>query len=224
MSHRSPRIAWSISPLGDSALLLQCEDRIDAADNEAVHAAARWIRDQGIAGCQDLVPAYASLAVHFDPRLWDVESLSSRLRWLPDEIQQITRQRDRVVTLPVRYGGDQGPDLDDVSSRCGLSPEAFIGRHSASEYRVLFLGFSPGFAYLGGMDPSLAVPRRSSPRRVVPAGSVGIGGAQTGVYPSATPGGWHLIGRTGTRLFVALGEPPCLLQRHVRPQAHRGTT
>ena len=209
---RSPHVVWNISPLGDSALLLECGDRVDHAVNDAVHTAARWIRGQELVGCPDLVPAYVSLAVHFDPARWDVESLSARLQPLFTEVGRTTSERGRLVTIPVRYGGEAGPDLMDVSSRCGLSAAAFIERHSAPDYRVMFLGFSPGFAYLGGLDPALVVPRRSSPRRAVPPGSVGIGGTHTGVYPSVTPGGWHLIGRTGERLFDAYAASPSVLQ------------
>jgi KipI family sensor histidine kinase inhibitor len=205
-------MVWSLAPIGDSALLVECGQHIDDALNDAVHDVAGWIRGQGFEGCPDVVPAYASLVVHFDPTRWDAESLAARIRPYLNAPTVSTSQHGRLVTLPVHYGGEDGPDLADVAARCGLSAEALVDRHSAPAYRVAFLGFAPGFAYLGGLDPALAVARRDSPRPSVPAGSVGIGGAQTGIYPSATPGGWHLIGRTPLRLFDAHAEPPCLLQ------------
>ncbi|RKP58548.1 5-oxoprolinase subunit PxpB [Pararobbsia silviterrae] len=117
----------------------------------------------------------------------------------------------RLIELPVHYGGVDGPDIEAVARHAGLSVEALIERHAQTEYTVYFLGFQPGFAYLGGLDPALAAPRRKEPRVRVPAGSVGIGGAQTGVYPTASPGGWQLIGRTPATLFDAERDPPSLL-------------
>lgn len=118
----------------------------------------------------------------------------------------------RLVEIPVHYGGSDGPDIDAVAKHTGLSVDALIERHSAAEYTVYFLGFQPGFAYLGGLDPALATPRRKDPRVTVPAGSVGIGGEQTGVYPTASPGGWQLIGRTSAVLFDPNRDPPSLLE------------
>lgn len=117
----------------------------------------------------------------------------------------------RIVEIPVRYGGEDGPDLADVAAHTGLTPEEVVQRHTAGSYTVYFLGFQPGFAYLGGLDPALATPRRAEPRLAVPAGAVGIGGEQTGVYPAAAPGGWQLIGRTELALFLPERDPPSLL-------------
>ena len=122
------------------------------------------------------------------------------------------RAQGRLVELPVQYGGAEGPDIEGVARHVGLSVEALIERHAAIEYTVYFLGFQPGFAYLGGLDPALATPRRKEPRLHVPAGSVGIGGEQTGVYPTASPGGWQLIGRTAEVLFDPNRDPPSLLE------------
>ena len=120
-------------------------------------------------------------------------------------------QLRHTITIPVTYGGEAGPDLQTVSAHTGLSAETIIERHSARLYRVFCLGFLPGFAYLGGLDPALATPRRATPRLSIPAGSVAIGGSQTAVYPSATPGGWHIIGRTDTTLFDAARQRPAVL-------------
>ncbi|MDO8273580.1 MAG: 5-oxoprolinase subunit PxpB [Gammaproteobacteria bacterium] len=117
----------------------------------------------------------------------------------------------QTITIPVTYGGEAGPDLQIVSAHTGLSEEAIMERHSAGLYRVFCLGFLPGFAYLGGLDPALAIPRRATPRLSIPAGSVAIGGSQTAVYPSATPGGWHIIGRTDVTLFDPASQRPALL-------------
>lgn len=117
-----------------------------------------------------------------------------------------------AITIPVSYGGDAGPDLTAAAQHCGLSPEDFVRRHHAREYYVQNLGFMPGFAYLGGLDPALHLPRKTTPATRVPAGSVAIGGSFTGVYPAASPGGWHVIGRTTLALFDVHAESPCLLQ------------
>jgi inhibitor of KinA len=117
----------------------------------------------------------------------------------------------RLVEIPVCYGGELGEDLEEVARRHGLTPEEFATIHASTDYRVYLLGFVPGFAYLGNLDSRIATPRRDTPRPHVPAGSVAIGGDQTGVYPLETPGGWHLVGRTPVRMFTPETEPPCLL-------------
>lgn len=203
---------WTVSFLGDSALRLDFGERIDQAVNDAVHAAAAWVRALDLPGCVDVVPAYASLTVHFDPSVADVTMLRRELLPRPDGLPATARTSRKTVVIPVRYGGEAGPDLDDVASHAGLSAETVIARHHAAEYRVMCLGFSPGFAYLGGLDPALATPRRATPRESVAAGSVGIGGAQTAVYPSTTPGGWQIIGRTDGPLFDPAAVPPSRLQ------------
>lgn len=162
-------------------------------------------------GVLNLHPAFASVLIDFDPRRHrhsDLEALvRERLSAQPAE----TAVESRLVEIPVCYGGADGPDLEEVARHTGLDPELVIQRHSAAEYRVYFLGFSPGFPYLGGMPAELATPRLPSPRKRVPAGSIAIGGLQTGVYPMESPGGWRLIGRTSLRLFDAAAEPPALL-------------
>lgn len=203
--------APTISPLGDDALLLRWGDGIDAAMNARVHAFAARLRAAAPAWLVDVVPAYASAAVFFDGAC-DAVQIAQTLRSLasaPGETAQATPPR--LVELPVCYGGEHGPDLADVASHCGRSPDEVIARHTAVDYTVAMLGFSPGFPYLLGLDPALATPRLATPRTRVPAGSVGIGGAQTGVYPDAGPGGWQLIGRTPRRLFDATRAAPSML-------------
>jgi len=210
----------TIEPLGERALLLRWPQQIDAVINAEVHACVSHLRASAPDWIEDIVPAYASLAVVLDP----VQSLASRITcsearaWvqralasLPSGDGPIPTTTARLVEIRVDYGGDAGPDLAAVADHCGLTEAEVIRRHTDVEYRVAMLGFSPGFPYLLGMDPGLAMPRREQPRRNVPAGSVGIGGEQTGIYPQAGPGGWQLIGRTPLSLFDARREPASLL-------------
>jgi len=200
----------TIGLLGDSALLLTFGAGIDPAVNDRVHQLSRAITRASLPGILGLVPAYASLAVHFDPLRWEPESLAQALEALRGE--QASAAPPRTVVIPVLYGGEDGPDLEEVARHCGLAPADVIARHCSGHYRVHFLGFSPGFPYLGGLDPALAAPRRATPRTRVPRGSVGIAGPQTGIYPLETPGGWQIIGRTPLDLFDPLREEPCLLR------------
>jgi KipI family sensor histidine kinase inhibitor len=202
--------AVRFDPLGDSALLLTFGDGIDPAINDRVHHLAGLLGRGDLPGLLGLVPSYAALAVHFDPLVWDHAALARELGRL--EAAPGDPVPPRTVVIPVRYGGASGPDLGEVAAHCGLSEAEVVARHSAPLYRVHFLGFAPGFPYLGGLDPALATPRRDTPRTAVPMGSVGIAGSQTGIYPLETPGGWRLIGRTPLTLFDPQREPPCLLR------------
>ena len=151
-----------------------------------------------------------NLTVELDHAAPDLENLLEALQaaWSRSEAVDFQSRR---IEIPVRYGGAEGPDLDEVARHSGLSREEVVRLHQAGEYTVYFLGFQPGFAYLGGMDPRLATARRKEPRVAVPAGTLGIGGEQTGIYPSAAPGGWQLIGRTSVLLFDPARDPPSLL-------------
>ena len=158
-----------------------------------------------------MVPTYRSATVHYLPHLLEYAALVQLLRPLT-ETQGGAGPFGAPVEIPVLYGGPWGPDLEEVAAHCGMTPEQVIAAHSAPCYRIYMLGFTPGFPYLGGMDPRLATPRRKEPRIRIPAGSVGIAGSQTGVYPIESPGGWQLIGRTPLRLFDLGSDPPILLQ------------
>lgn len=216
----------AIEPLGESALLLRFGSIIDRALNDRVHATAAALWAAALPGVEDIAPAYASLLLRFDPRRWpDASQLVAAVREVLARTEAGAGDAEpagtAVVELPVCYGGEHGPDLAEVAALSGLAAAAVIARHVAGDYRVAMLGFAPGFAYLLGLDPKLAVPRLSSPRLRVPAGSVAIGGAQTGVYPSVLPGGWRLIGRTPLRLFDPARAPPARLApgQHVHLRA-----
>jgi KipI family sensor histidine kinase inhibitor len=160
----------------------------------------------------NLHPAFASVLVDFDPRLHTHEEMEALVR---DRLASASLDQDalaRAVEIPVEFGGECGPDLDDVASHTGLTPASVIETFSAAEYMVYFVGFSTCFPYLGGLPPQLATPRLAAPRKHVPEGSVAIGGSQAGVYPLPSPGGWRLIGRTGLRLFDRSAEPPAMLR------------
>jgi inhibitor of KinA len=182
---------------------------VAAATHARVRAACETIRRHLGDAITDLVPAYTTLSLWYDPSVWRFDDLARHVLALTEDSAPVDLPPGREWTIPVIY---DGPDLPLVADRTGLTCEEVVARHAARWYHVLLLGFVPGFAFLGGLDPALALPRRSTPRLRVPAGSVGIAGEQTGIYPVETPGGWHLIGRTDVRLFDAARDPPALLQ------------
>lgn len=206
-----------VEPMGDRALILVLGEGIDDAVNDRVHGLVSTLRKRGLPGVLDIVPGYATVTVHYQPSIWaglgppPHEAVASEILGLWKEAGARGARPFRLMEIPVCYGGDFGPDLEAVADHCGLSPAVVIARHSSPEYRVFMLGFTPGFAYLGGLDPALLTPRRETPRLKVPAGSVGIAGTQTGIYPLDTPGGWQIIGRTPLKLFDPSLEEPCLL-------------
>lgn len=199
----------NFKPLGDSALLISFGEVIDEEVNDRVHALTKAIEGAGFEWLVEVVPAYSSLAVIYDPKLIDFEGVKRAVEGLDVRAERVG---GRLVEIPVLYGGEYGPDLEFVAQYNGLTPEEVIEIHSKPIYRVYFLGFLPGFAYLGGMDERIATPRLEKPRLKVPAGSVGIAGKQTGIYPLESPGGWRIIGRTPLRLFNPPREPPTLLR------------
>jgi inhibitor of KinA len=162
-------------------------------------------------GIIETVPAYHTLTVFYDPCVYWFDELKSLLADI-DFSDSAMEQEARAVVIPVCYDLSLAPDLPLLAEHCGISIDDVIALHTSASYRVFFLGFKPGFAYLGGLDARLHMPRKASPRALVPAGAVAIGGEQTGVYPQASPGGWQIIGRTPSRLFDVSKEPPCLLQ------------
>jgi KipI family sensor histidine kinase inhibitor len=201
-------------PQGEGGLVVELGEGIDGAVNARVHALARAVRSALGGRIAEVVPSYRSLLVLFDPlgvARGELEREVARLAGEGGAGAADDGARSRLVELPVLYGGAHGPDLAEVAAHAGLAPDEVVRRHAAPEYRVHLLGFTPGFPYLGGLDPRLATPRLATPRAEVPAGSVAIGGAQTGVYPVASPGGWRIVGRTPLRLFDPSRAEPFLL-------------
>lgn len=206
-----------VEPFGDAAVLVTFSDAIDRDVNRRVQALARHL-DAMPEGEKDVafgtsVPAYSSLLVPFDRWEASAHEAAQYLQVVIDglEVNGLEPGPVRTIEIPVRYGAEHGPDLLEVADRTGLTPEQVVEAHASVGYDCFFLGFAPGFGYLGLLPQELELPRRDEPRTRVPAGSVAIAGRQTAVYPSATPGGWHLIGRTRARLWDVGREPPALL-------------
>ena len=198
---------YRIVAAGDSVLVAEFEDRIDETVNSRVVALAEALGQKSVAGLRDIVPTFRSVAIYFDPLRTDVGALA-RLLEEEDLSTGMVRRESATVRIPVCYGGPYGQDLQAVAASTGLSEAEVADIHAGSTYRVYMLGFLPGFAYMGLVDERIAVPRRAVPRVRVPAGSVGIAGRQTGIYPSDSPGGWQLIGKTPLRPFdVNRGNP-----------------
>lgn len=195
---------------GDGLVLVEFEATISPDVNRRAVALAAAIRAARVPGVRDVVPAYASVGVHVDPLRFDHAALDAVVSHAWDTADSADAP-GRVVEIPVCYGGAFGPDLAEVAVFAGCAEADVIARHTAGHYRVYMLGFLPGFAYLGGVESSIAMPRRATPRTRVPAGSVGIAGGQTGVYPCESPGGWRLIGRTSTPMFDLSRSAPALL-------------
>jgi inhibitor of KinA len=185
----------------DQSLLIYFGQQITLDAHERVRKFLLRLEQEPIAGIRNLHPAYCSVLVKFDPLKWRHEQLEEVLKQYLERMEDVTLPEPRQVEIPVCYGSEHGPDLIDVSEIHGMTPAQVIELHSSSTYIVYFLGFVPGFAYLGELPQALVTPRLATPRRRVPAGSVGIAGRQTGVYPVATPGGWRLLGRTPISMF-----------------------
>lgn len=203
------------TPLGDRAVTITFGDSINEETHHRVRLAALRITRAQPKGLIDLVPAFASIAVHYDPLLVGsrepYRAMTAALAALLADPSSDTLAPPRTVEIPVCYGGEFGPDLGEVARAHDMTAEEVVRLHTASDYMVYMVGFMPGFAYLGGLPLELATPRRSSPRTAVPEGAVGIGGQQTGVYPMVSPGGWNLIGRTPRKIFDASRTEPSLM-------------
>jgi inhibitor of KinA len=207
-------------PLAEHVILVECGDpgSIDAATHQRVRATLAALRRDPVPGTRDVVPAYNAIAIHLEPTAvsppaggW-MQAWSREIEVRLAAVDDATLAPGRLVEVPVKYGGADGPDLGHVAAHAGLTEDAVIALHAGTDYHVYLVGFSPGFPYLAGLPERLTTPRRATPRTVVPAGSVAIGGRQTGIYPLSSPGGWHLIGRTSLPLFTPSKEPPTLLQ------------
>lgn len=199
-----------ILPAGDCALVVEFGDSISEELNRKVQALNEALKKMELMGIVETVPTFRSLLVVYDPEFLTYGELRDRLLGIPVRSGGKDGRPPRTVEIPVCYGGEFGEDLADVAAYHGLSEEEVIRLHSGRDYPIYMLGFLPGFPYLGGMDERLHTPRLSSPRTRIPAGSIGIGGEQTGIYPMDSPGGWRLIGRTPLKLYDPDREEPVL--------------
>jgi inhibitor of KinA len=211
---------YRMYPLGETAVVVEFGETIVRDIFDRVQAFSRRLGQVPFKGMVEQVPAFTTVTVYFDLRVVMVKSGLSPYQHVSQTLEQVLHETAEEVTalptvvkeIPVCYGGVYGPDLEFVAQANNLSPQGVIDLHCAGEYLVYMIGFAPGFPYLGGMDERLATPRKASPRAIIPAGSVGIAGAQTGIYPLETPGGWQLIGRTPQALFRPTHASPSLLK------------
>ncbi|WP_251862787.1 5-oxoprolinase subunit PxpB [Achromobacter sp. Marseille-Q4962] len=206
---------WRILPQGDRCLIIDFGTEIDAATGRLCLAAARRLREAGLPGVTDVVPSFVAVAVHYRPDAGGTPTygaLADRIEALLGAGIAAEDAIGREIDVPVCYGGEHGPDLDDVARAAGLTPDEIIALHSGPRAMVFMLGFAPGHAYLGVHDDRLNIPRRASPRTAVPAGAVAVANRQTVIYPARLPGGWNLIGATPLALFDPAREPAALLQ------------
>lgn len=199
-----------IIAFSDSGLLIKFGDEIDLALNQRVHALDARLHMHPIPGVTETVPAYATLLICYDPLVLTYAQLSIWVRAEMDRVESAVFREPRRIEVPVRYGGEDGPDLEAVASYHRIRAREVVRIHASRDYTVFMMGFTPGFAYMGRLDDAIATPRLGTPRTRVAAGSVGIAGAQTGVYPIDSPGGWRLIGRTSLRLFDLASDSPFL--------------
>ena len=198
-------------PSGDSAITVEFSRTIDDAANRRVLALDRTLSREPVAGVTETVPTYRSLLVHYDPLQIDFEALSGKLATLA-QLPVPPSTNTRRWRIPVVYGGEHGIDLEDVAKTLKTTPDDIVARHIAGDYRVAMIGFTPGWSYLSGLDPRLQMPRRQNPRLLTPAGTISIGGVQTGVQCLAGPSGWHLLGQTAVRTYQLHRDPIFLLE------------
>lgn len=212
---------FKLEPLGDSAVVITLGEGIHLDVHRRVKSLSSLLDARPFAGFIESVPAYNTLTVYYSPAavyqaagcdVLPYEKVTGYIRSLAEFISNESAAAGKTVEIPVYYGGEYGPDLEEVAALNGLTPEEVIDIHSSGEYVVYMIGFAPGFPFLGGMDERIAAPRKQTPRTKIPAGSVGIAGRQTGIYPLETPGGWQIIGRTPQELFLPDQSPPSLLQ------------
>lgn len=211
MKQQETSLFWRCVPFGEAVLLVEASGD-QATANRAVLALADRLMGAALPGVVVVQPALTSLLVQFDPLQTHHAAVELGVRALLDHVVLANTTPAHVVKIAVRYGGADGPDLDDVAQQLDLTPDEVIALHTAQPRRVLMLGFAPGFPYIGPLPAALTLPRRATPRTAVPPGSVAIAAGMTGVYPQRLPGGWHLIGHTDAVLFDPHRSPPSLLQ------------
>ena len=204
---------YAFYPEGDAELLIVIGREIRPEINRRVTRAVQRIRQAKIPGVLDLIPAFASLLVQYDPVRIGWSQIRDRIeKALEAGGAESGTEKLRVTEIPVCYGGEYGPDLENIAAHAGLPASEVIRIHTGRDYLIYMMGFLPGFPYLGNLDVRLHTPRRKEPRISIPAGSVGIGGAQTGIYPLTSPGGWHILGLTPVKLYDPDAEDPVLLR------------
>jgi inhibitor of KinA len=201
-----------ILPAGDTGMVVEFGESVDPATNRMVHQFCTSFASLAAPGVSEVVPTYRSALIYYDPLVTSWEDIASRVTGVLAEAHTSLPARPRVMEIPTAYGGDRGPDLEYVARYTGLEPDEVIGLHSAPRYLVYMIGFTPGYPYFGGLDERLVVPRLKNPRLRTPAGAVGIGGNQTGIYTIPSPGGFHIIGQTPLRLFDPTSDRPFLLK------------
>ncbi len=196
---------------GDASLLIEFGKEISPEINAKITATVQLMKEQHIEGVVDIIPAFCSLLINYDPRVLSYDDISKRMKRLLKMDIKAGESRRRVFEIPVCYGGQYGPDLANIAEHAGLTEEEVIKIHSSRDYLIYMLGFLPGFCYLGGLDERIHTPRLANPRLKINAGSVGIGGSQTGIYPLDSPGGWQLMGMTPVKTYDPDREVPILL-------------
>lgn len=199
-----------IVPLGDAALLVQLGNEINVEINHRVQTLAALIDSAQLDGVIETVPAYSTLLIHYDPLVLTDSQIRTWVRTKLVHMDETESRKPRQIEVPLRYGGEYGPDLESVAAYHGLHPEDVIRIHSEKPYVIYMMGFTPGFPYMGKLHDAIATPRLETPRKHVPAGTVAIAGSQTGIYPVDSPGGWRLIGWTSLQLFDPKSESPFL--------------
>lgn len=202
----------SVKTAGDSALVVEFGNEISENISNRVRAMQAVLEHEQHQGITELVPTYRSLMVHYDPRTLTYQQMSAHLHEAITKMEDLVLPSPKIIEIPTLYGGDAGPDLVTVARHNGLDEEEVIHRHSGRDYLIYMLGFTPGFPYLGGMDPRIATPRLDNPRSKIKGGSVGIAGNQTGIYSIDSPGGWQIIGWTPVPLFDPGADQPFLLK------------
>ena len=197
---------------GDSSVLIEFGNEILPETNRRIAATVQLIREQHIEGIVDMIPTYCALLINYDPRVILYDPLVQRLQSLLKIEVSAGESKKRIYEIPVCYGGKYGPDMDTIAKHAGLTEKEVISIHSSRDYLIYMLGFLPGFTYLGGLDERIHTPRLQTPRVRIEAGSVGIGGSQTGIYPLDSPGGWNLMGKTPVRTYDPEREVPILVE------------
>ncbi|RKO65859.1 5-oxoprolinase subunit PxpB [Desulfofundulus salinus] len=198
-------------PAGDRAIVVEFGNEINPEINRRVRNLYLALQRSGIGGIGEMIPTYRSLLIYYDPMQLPLNQLIDYIQEVEADMERLKLPHPKIYVIPVIYGGEYGPDLEDVARYNQLTPGEVIQIHTATDYLIYMLGFAPGFPYLGGMSLRIATPRLKTPRTHIPAGSVGIADKQTGIYPIDSPGGWRIIGRTPVKLYDPYREPPVLL-------------